>query len=400
MGAKRFSGLAVLFCIIGAGIAFLLGELILHLGLADYLKVGIYFGVGAMMIGIMIVASQKVSPQLIGYRWKEQYFKTSLKLWIPSTLVLVGIIAGLFQVVYGLKINEPKTIQDIVIAVDRSSSMDTTDPNGERFRAISSFIDHLKGTKRVAMMTFNEEPTLALDFTEVTTKEEKEAFKTKISALAIQNDGQTGISKVMEESYQLIENTGRGASLILISDGAPTDDSAYNIPKLVQDYVAHDIPVYTIGMMYTDPSAEAYLQEIAQLTDGVYYSTSDTTMLNEVFSMIQYDEQKGTIITPRTGAYIESSLHKVLRVVFLIGIALLMALGLGIMFDNKYLVKGMLIGALISGGISGLLAENLFTNGLSSPIVRLVYWFFIGVGLMSFTWCITFKESYHGTRAA
>ena len=150
--------------------------------------------------------------------------------------------------------------------------------------------------------------------------------------------------------------------------------------------------------MYTDPSAETYLQEIAALTGGTYHSTSDTTMLNEVFGKIRYNEEKGTIITARTGAYAGSSLHKVLRVLFLLIIALLLAFALGIMFDNKYLVKGMLIGALIGGLAGSLLAEKLFIDGWMGVLVRLTYWVCLGVSLMSFTWCVTFKDHYHGTR--
>ena len=95
MGTKRFSGLAMLFSLIGAGIAYLLGEIVLGLGinLPDYLKIGLYFGIAAMCISAMILVSQKISPQLIGYRWKNQYFKTSLKLFIPTTLLMVGISA-------------------------------------------------------------------------------------------------------------------------------------------------------------------------------------------------------------------------------------------------------------------------------------------------------------------
>lgn len=402
MGTKRFSGLAMLFCLIGAGIAYLLGELILAKGggLPDYLKMGLYFGIGAMLLTIMVIGSQKISPNLIGYRWKELYFKTSLKLWLPTTLLMVGGIGAIFQVLYGLEINEPRLIQDIVIAVDRSSSMDTTDPLGERYEAINTFIDHLEGKKRVALVTFNEEPSLVIEFQTVATKADKEIFKNQLQNLKLENDGQTGIQNVMNEAYALIEAEGKGASVILVSDGSPTDGSGDNIPRLVQRYVDQNIPVYTIGMMYEDPSAESYLQEIAGLTGGIYYSTSDTTMLKEAFSSIQYIEEKGTLISPRTGAYAESTLHKVLRVVFLTGISIVMALALGIMFDNKYLVKGMVIGALIGGLIGSLLAEYFFLRDVSSVLVRLIYWFFVGMSMMSFTWSVTFKESYHGTRSA
>lgn len=120
------------------------------------------------------------------------------------------------------------------------------------------------------------------------------------------------------------------------------------------------MPIYTIGMMYTDPSADIYLREISELTGGIYYSTSDTTMLNEAFGKIKYNAEKGTLITARTGAYIDSTLHKIFRVCFLM--------------------------------------EILLVNGARPFLTRGIYWLLFGLGLMSFTWCVTFKDSYHGTR--
>lgn len=402
MGQRRFSALAMLFSILGAGIAYLVGEFILKIGdtWPEYLKIGIYFGVATMFISMMVIASQKVSPQLIGARWKEQYFKTSLKLFVPTTLLMVGIIAGVFQLLYGLEVNEPQTIQDIVIAVDCSGSMKKTDPQSERFSAINNLIDGLKGNKRVALLTFNENCNLAIEFTKVSNEEEKEAFKEKLANWEIKNGGRTGISNVVNEAYNMIQLGSGNASLILLSDGSPSDNSADDIPGLVKNYVDHNIPIYTIGMMNTDASKEEYLKEIAQLTGGVYYSTSDTTMLKEVFGMIEYNEEKGNLMSARTGSYAESTLLQVLRVIFLTIIAMFIALALGIMFDNKYLVKGIMIGALIGGLIGSVLTEKMFLQDTMPELVRLVYWFFVGLGLMSFTWSVTFKEKYYGTRAA
>lgn len=402
MGSKRFSGVAVLFSMLGAGLSYVAGEFILKVGenWPPYLEVALYFGVAAMIVGAMILGSQGVTPQLIGYRWREQYFKTSFKFFIPTTLLMVGMIAGLLQFLYGLEINEPKIVKDIVIAVDKSSSMMQTDPNGERYNAISSFIDHLSGDKRVALMTFSDDVKLEIDFTKASSPQEKEALKTKIVNLDIQDDGQTAVGKVVDKAYELIKNSGRGGSLILISDGGPTDGSDSNISGLVQDYVAQNIPIYTIGMMYADPSKDAYLNEISELTGGVYYATQDTAMLNEVFEQIKYNAEKGTIVSMRTGAYVESTLHVVLRIGFLTILAVLMALALGIMFDNKYLVKGMLIGAMIGGLIGSILTEVYFSKGMHPYLVRGIYWICFGLGLMTFTWCVTFKDNYHGTREA
>lgn len=400
MGSKRFSFIAILFSLLGAGLSWMMGELIVEVGQGwpTYLLVALYFGVTAMIVGGMILISQGVSPKLIGYRWKQQYFKTSLKLFIPTTLFMVGVVAGLFQWIYALEINEPYTIKDIVIAIDRSGSMKQTDPNGERFNAVSHFIDNLSGDKRVALMTFSDHAQLEIDFTQVSTKEEKEAFKEQIHQLSKSDAGATGIREVVDGAYELIQNSNRGASLILVSDGSPTDGSDTDIRGLVENYVQRHVPIYTIGMMYTDPSADIYLREISELTGGVYYSTSDTTMLNEAFGKIKYNAEKGTLITARTGAYIDSTLHKIFRVCFLSILALFMALALGIMFDNKYLVKGMLIGAFLGGGMGSLLMEILLVNGARPFLTRGIYWLLFGLGLMSFTWCVTFKDSYHGTR--
>lgn len=402
MGSKRFSFTAVLFSIIGALIAFGIGELILVVSSEwpSFLRVGLYFGVGAMAVGGLVFTSQKISPKLVGYRWREMYFKTSLKWYIPVTLLMVGAIAGLLQFIYSLDIHEENVIKNIVIAIDNSSSMTGTDPSRERFNAISSLIDNLEGDKSVAILSFSDGPHLEIDFTKVKTKTQKEQLKGQIAALNIEEDGQTGVRLAMDEAFNMLNGAGGKGSLILVSDGAPTDDSDSDIEGLVQSYVDAKIPVYTIGMMYNNPETIAYLERIAELTDGVCYNTSDTTMLKEVFGKISYNEDKGTMITARSGAYIGSTVYKALRIGFLVIVSLFMALGLGIMFDNKYLVKGMIIGSLLGGLLGSLVLELMMVGGGLDLVARLYFWGIFGAGLLAFTWCVQFKDSYHGTREA
>ena len=162
-----------------------------------YLRIGLYFGIGAMFIGAMMLLSQWLSPKLIGYRWKQQYFKTSLKLFIPTTLVMLGLCGGLFQFLYGVNINKEKSYKDIVIAIDTSGSMNQSDPTGERFRATSSLIDNLEGNRRIAFMTFADTPVLAFDFMEATTQEQKESVKDKIINYQQEDNGQTDRKSVV-----------------------------------------------------------------------------------------------------------------------------------------------------------------------------------------------------------
>ena len=404
MGSKRFSISAVMLSIIGGLLAFLIGEMIIKFGAEwpAYLRAGVYFGIGAMFIGAMILLSQWLSPQLIGYRWKEQYFKTSLKLFIPTTLLMLGLCGGLFQFLYGMNISKEKAYKDIVIAIDTSGSMDQSDPTGERFNATSSLIDNLEGNRRVAFMTFADEPVLQFDFMEATTKQQKEIVKANIDSYQQNNDGLTGVRAMIDEAYSLIEASagGKGASLIILSDGAPSDDSASDIPGLVSHYVQNNIPIYTIGMMYGDPQAEQYLVDIATLTGGEHYSTSDTTMIAGAFGKIRYAEGKRELMTERSDEKAEEPLYMILRVGFLALLAFLMALALGILFDNRFLAKGLMLGGTLGGLIGGIIVEGLFAQGITPYIVRLGYWLVFGLCLVMFTGLITFKDSYHGTREA
>ena len=402
MGSRRFSFGVVLMSLVGAVIAFGLGEMILLFGrdLPSFVKVGLYFGVGAMAVAGMVFMSQKASPQLVGNRWKERYYKTALKWYVPVTLLMVGIVAGVFQFIFSLDVHEENVVKNIVIAIDNSESMKHTDAERERYNAIGSLIDNLAGDKRVAIISFNDDPTVAIDFTEVETKAQKEALKAQISSLAIEEDGQTGIRKAVDDAYNMLHAESGKGSLILVSDGAPTDGSDEDIPGLVSNYVAEKMPIYTIGMMYNAPDTISYLQTISELTDAVCYDTSDTTMLKEAFGKISYNEEKGTIVTAGSGAYMTSKFYKGLRIAFLVILSMGMALGLGIMFDNRYLVKGMLVGSFIGGLVGSLVMVLMMAGGTIDLLARLYYWGIMGAALMAFTWCFEFKDSYHGTREA
>lgn len=404
MGSKRFSIVAVVFSLIGGLLAFLIGELLLHGGeeWPAYLRMGLYFGIGAMVVGAMILLSQWLSPQLIGYRWKQQYFKTSLKLFIPTTLIMLGLSGGIFQLLYGMNVSKERSIKDIVIAIDTSGSMTQSDPNGERFKATSSLIDNLQGNRRIAFMTFDDEPTLQFDFMEATTKEQKETVKAKIASYQQHDDGQTGVRDMIDAAYQLINDHSKNhsASLIMISDGAPSDNSDSDIRGLVSDYIQNNIPIYTIGMMYGDNTAEQYLIDIANLTGGQHYSTSDVTMISGAFGQIRYDEGRRELMTKRSDEKAEVALYMILRIGLLTVLAFLMALALGIMFDNRFLAKGFMIGGTLGGLLGGIIVETLFKQGTTPYIVRLGYWLMFGLCLVAFTGLITFKDSYHGTREA
>lgn len=406
MGSKRFSLAAVLWSLLGGLIAFVIGEILLNnlQGVwPEYVVMGLYFGIGALLIGAMVLVSQIISPQLIGYRWKKKYMKTSLAFFIPVTFVMVGLCGAIAQGLYGFEVSSNKEIKDIMIAIDTSGSMNETDPNGERFKAVSHLVEGLESNMRVAVVTFNDNPKLVFDFKTLQNSTEKAEVQKAISEISNIGEGTTEVKKVIDYSYELInaeQNTGRGASLIFISDGEPTDNSQNDIPLLVENYVANHIPIYTISMMYGQHAGEEYLEQLAVNTGGKYLSTSDTTMIKGAFDKIRYYQGSRSLVGERMGTARNMWTYSLGRILLLVTIGGMLALGLGILFDNKYLAKAFIIGSIIGGCIGGIWLEVLLKNGGSPIWARGIYLLSLSLCLSLFTFVVTFKDSYHGTLKA
>lgn len=406
MGNRRFSTLAIVFSLIGGVITLVIGEILLALQggkMPEYGLMALYFGIGAIALSGMIMLSQIIAPTLIGQRWRTQYLGTGLKLFIPATFIMLGAAALLAQFLYGSEISSGKPIKDIIIAVDTSGSMNDTDPNKERFMAVNALIDGLKKDMRVALVTFDEDPKLIFDFTAVEDEAAVETMKAQVEAIINSESGTTEVKKMMDYTYSLIEkeeSTMRSASLIIVSDGEPSDHSDADIEGLVKPYADKAIPIYTIGMMYQTADTESYLEQIATYTEGRHFSTSSTDMLKGVFEKIRYYQSERNLLNERTGVARTSLLYGVTRVLLLALLGGLLGLGQGFIFDNRFLAKGLILGGALGGFVGGFAMEMLLRNGVSEILARMVFILVLSLFLPLFTWAVEFKDSYHGTLKA
>lgn len=406
MGNRRFSLLTVIFSLLGGVVSFLLGEVLLanlEGSLPAYVIMGIYFGLAALIIGSFILMAQYIMPNLVGQRWKQKYFKTSLAFLVPSTLLMVGLCSGILQGLYGFEMSKSTGVKDIIFAIDTSGSMNDTDPSGERFDAVNQMIDNLDNKMQIAMITFNDEPSLVFDFMPLGNNEQREKVKQAISNIPLEGQGTTEVRAATEYAYELLQDrsdTNRKASLIFVSDGNPTDNSGSNIPSLVENYVNSNISIYTVGMMYSAEESEAYLEEMASLTNGQHVSTSDTSMIKGAYDKIRCYQGDRNLLDVRYGESETKWTYAVGRVLMISVIGIVLAIGIGIIFDNRFLVKGMIVGAIIGSLIGGSLLELCIGAGIEPTWARLIYMLLFSICLPMFTFSVLFKESYHGTLQA
>ncbi len=182
------------------------------------------------------------------------------------------------------------TDSDFILAIDASSSMMAKDILPNRLEAAKEtaigFIDNLEGQSNIGVVTFSSASYIEqLPTTDLT------LVKNTIKNIAKKEIGGTDISNALLTSINLLTNSNKPKSIILLTDGqinTGTIDSALRY--------ADDITIYTIGIGTeeggeflegaTSKIDEDALQLIANYTHGKYYHVESKEELEKVYSEI------------------------------------------------------------------------------------------------------------------
>lgn len=283
---------------------------------------------------------------------------------MPATLVMLFVAGLLLELGYQVNPEGRKSVQDLVLVIDNSGSMQQTDPDNERLTAAKSLIGQMDGDKRVAIVSFDSTAQLVQPFTPIRTDAEKQAVYSKIDSMQTIMSGGTEIRLALDETIKEIETQGnaeKGSLVIMLSDGF----SELDTQTALAPYIARQIPVNTIGLKLAESDGIALLQNIANLTGGTYSNVANAQGLTQAFGKIYNKIGDRTLVTERTGEYADSLYFAIYRVTALVIIGALLGLALGLMFDNRFLARNFAIGGVPAGLLAGFILEK----GLSgSPI--------------------------------
>ncbi|MDT3427101.1 hypothetical protein J2Z22_002637 [Paenibacillus forsythiae] len=370
---RKLNLLLLLFSLIGGAAAFVIGELLLGRLLGSWPSipvVGLYFAIVALGMGIGCLLAEMISPRLNGWSWRRRYLGLSWKLLPLAVAILLG--AGtLMEFVYELNFGGLRPVKDIVMVIDDSGSMQQSDPGNSRYSAARELVMRMDGDNKVAVLTFSDEATVVQPLTGLSRPENRKQVTEAIQALRT-TEGGTNLSGALSEAMNVINgdgSSGRGAMVILLSDGVSRLDTATEL----QAYVDRGIAVNTIGLSLSDPSGPALLKDIAATTGGQYYDVEGANRLADVFRQIYDRLGDRTLLTERTDNTQDSPYYATLRVLSLVLIGGALGLGLGIVFDNRHLARSFGLGGIVSGLLAGLTLElGLGDHSLLNAMVRLL----------------------------
>ncbi|MFL6559296.1 MAG: vWA domain-containing protein [Bacillus sp. (in: firmicutes)] len=357
MPVRKFSFLFFVFSIFAGLIGAVIGEWLLdsYYGVwPSILLMGVYFAQLAFIGGLFCLIAELITPVINSRSWRLEYSGFSWKFLFPATFVMLLVAGVLFQFLYSLNFSNVKPPDDIVMVLDISDSMNNTDPNHESLKAAGKLITNMEPNHRAAVLSFNEKAMITKSMFNISDTEERADSIKQINGLVA--SGSTDIGNALVTAIQEIDDhqqAGRKPMVILFSDGY----SELDLDAVVEPYQKKEIVINTIGMSKNDKSGARLLQSIASSTGGSFYDVKNANELTNVFEKIYLENQDRLLVTERHGFFQDSTYLAVLRVVLMTLIGALFGLGLGIIFDNRYLAKSYCLTGLIAGILAGFVLE-------------------------------------------
>ena len=238
----------------------------------------------------------------------EKLITKNITILIIRILILASVIIAASGAViwYEGRVNR----NDFVIAIDTSASMAAKDVTPTRLEAAkeaaTDFINNLQTKSSIGIVSFS-----GTTFIESVPIDNKESLRKIISNIEVAKTGGTDISGAIITSTNLLLNSDKGRSIILITDGSNTVGAFIRDSiKSSAEYAAekHTV-VHTVGVgseagpigylpEYYNVSAvynEQTLKDISNMTYGEYFEAKNKEQLVEAYHDISESAKTGFI---------------------------------------------------------------------------------------------------------
>lgn len=161
-----------------------------------------------------------------------------------------------------------------VFLIDDSGTMSSNDPNNMRYSVIESILRDKSSKTRFTVYSFSEDAKLIAPMQTV-----GDGFPTYPAPDYLLTNMKAGLEKVVSDYEQGVWTNKGGTSLILITDGGPTDFASFSeVQSILDRCISHNITLGIVGVIGANNSL---MNEMATYTGGTFTDINDISMLNE-----------------------------------------------------------------------------------------------------------------------
>lgn len=186
---------------------------------------------------------------------------------------------------------------EIVLLIDSSGSMATTDPSNLRLQAARSFVDLINVGDRIGVIDFSTTSKILTSPTVIDREDDKNALKNHIDRIGSHGE-MTDILTALASAFQLLQTSpGKAANkaTILLTDGKleiPNSSPYYErqteaIDEICKMYQRANIKIISVG--FTEFADIELLDKFAKASDGRLYIAKKDTELLKVYTDIFAD---------------------------------------------------------------------------------------------------------------
>lgn len=191
----------------------------------------------------------------------------------------------------------------IVIVIDDSWSNERNDPENKRLEAAKFLIDSAADNDKVAVISFNREPSVLSPLTVLENQEKRDMVKSQISLQSING---TDFNKSLKEAYQILKDdqSHNKKAVVFLTDGAHEGPESYDDNSHLQ-FKEINCPTYTVLLESEKPSPPPtphegwfpdpdLLSKIASDTQGKFHPAPSPEALKEIYQEISASVQGQT----------------------------------------------------------------------------------------------------------
>ncbi len=304
--------------------------------------------------------------------YNRTFKKVSIKQWLGTLAAMLVLTIG-FEWIYEMQFQgQVKQYDTYLFVIDNSGSMDGSDPEGLRFKAIENVLKEKADSFSYAVYLFSDSTELVRKLGDQTESADYNRGE---------NQGMTAIKRALQKVLEDLENGTldlgkRKGHVILLSDGAATDIDSYGeLAAVLDGFVQKGVSISTVGLLDAD---EQLMSFIAEQAGGVFVSVEDIADLEA--AMVQAG--KNEIVQRNLIDYREGEQKKVLYAGMRIGFLIILGGLIGLQkvvicerfLDTLSVIRSAAAGSVLAGlcmeiGMNQMGVEPFFVRGVFCGVI-------------------------------
>ena len=226
---------------------------------------------------------------------KKNYAGRNFTAIFTAFLIILGV--GSFLNAYGTPIVvDPTEGIDVILVIDTSGSMRTTDPERIALEAASLFMDMMETRhSRIGIIAFSGDLHSVVPLSPLHEVATRRSIRSNVADFVYH--GWTDIGMALRTAAEMLLESpedNNSPMILLFTDGRielaewseRTMEDSYNDAWWAVTQMEDIAPIYTIGLNYDGSVNTGFLQEISRRTEGDSFFIEDAALLPELFHEI------------------------------------------------------------------------------------------------------------------